>query len=237
MFTKKCTNYLVVSLLTAPLLFAQNDDLSRGAYTEVFIQRAIGQFDGNRDGNYDQKELGDEWKKYASLDQNQDGILSPEEVQKIEINYLSSKGEQKLNVLYKKTAEEDLYLDIYYPTNRRSGEKLPVMMYTHGGGWAVGSKQGVANHSFKTVSVALLEKGFCVVAVNYRLWHKDGSTSMRDCVIDTKDALRYLSKNNEELNVDTNRFYTFGDSAGGQIAQMLLLTSPESLVGDTSLSI
>jgi acetyl esterase/lipase len=233
---KKCTNYIVVSLLTTSLLLAQNNDQSKGAYTKVFIQRVIGQLDVNYDGNYDQKELGDEWKKYASLDQNQDGILSPEELQKIEINYLSSKGEKKLNVLYKKTAEEDLYFDIYYPTIHKKGEKLPVVMYTHGGGWALGSKNGVANNSFKAVSLALLEKGFCVVSVNYRLWHKEGNTSMRDCVIDAKDALRYLSKNNKELDVDKNRFYSFGDSAGGQIAQMLLLASPESLVGDASLS-
>ena len=59
---------------------------------------------------------------------------------------------------------------------------------------------------------------------------------MRDCVIDSKDALRFISAHHEELGVDTNRVYTFGDSAGGQLAQMLLLSSPESQKGDPGLS-
>nr|WP_299668780.1 prolyl oligopeptidase family serine peptidase [uncultured Polaribacter sp.] len=58
---------------------------------------------------------------------------------------------------------------------------------------------------------------------------------MRDCVIDSKDAMRYLSKHNKDLGLDTNQFFSFGDSAGGQISQMLVLSAPESLKGDTSL--
>jgi acetyl esterase/lipase len=74
-----------------------------------------------------------------------------------------------------------------------------------------------------------------VVSVSYRLWKKNGTTTMRDCVIDSKDAMRYLSKHRETLNVDPNRFYSFGDSAGGQISQMLLLSPPERLKGEKSL--
>jgi acetyl esterase/lipase len=81
-----------------------------------------------------------------------------------------------------------------------------------------------------------LEKGFCVVSVNYRLWSNTGTSTMRDCVIDAKDGMRYLSKNEMELGLDKNRFYSFGDSAGGQMAQMLLLSSPESLTGDAALA-
>ncbi len=240
MFIKKTTCYLYVQLalcfFTSSFLFAQNEDESHGAYTEVYIQRIFGEKDSNHDGNYDKKELGVIWEKNASLDKNQDGILTPYELKNIDINYLDSKGEKKLNVLYKKTPEEDLYLDIYYPTNRKKGDKLPVVIYTHGGGWTVGSKQGISYHSFRTVALALLEKGFCVVSINYRLWDKTGTTTMRDCVIDAKDGMRYLSKNETELGLNKNRFYSFGDSAGGQIAQMLLLSSPKSLTGDVTLA-
>jgi len=144
--------------------------------------------------------------------------------------------ERKLNVLYKVTKEENLYLDIYYPKTRKEGQKLPVVIYTHGGGWAAGSRHGAANASFKTVHTALLEKGFCVVSVSYRLWENGGETTMRDCVIDSKDAMRYLSKHNEALGIDTNRFFSFGDSAGGQISQMILLSAPETLKGDADLA-
>eukprot|EP01093_Parvamoeba_rugata_P000957 TRINITY_DN1115_c0_g4_i1.p1 TRINITY_DN1115_c0_g4~~TRINITY_DN1115_c0_g4_i1.p1 ORF type:complete len:324 (+),score=39.59 TRINITY_DN1115_c0_g4_i1:1-972(+) len=168
---------------------------------------------------------------------NGDALVSFEEFSaKKQIPYLKTEGKRKLNVLYKVTEEEDLYLDIYYPKTSKEGEKLPVVIYTHGGGWAAGSRHGAANASFKTVHTALLEKGFCVVSVSYRLWKKDGTTTMRDCVIDSKDAMRYLSKHSETLGIDANRFFSFGDSAGGHISQMLLLSAPETLKGDPELS-
>lgn len=150
-------------------------------------------------------------------------------------NYLETGGERKLNVVYKTTPEKDLELDIYYPTKNRA-EKCPTLIFTHGGGWAAGNRFKAAHASFGILHKQLVEKGFCVVSVSYRLWKKEGTTSMRDCVIDAKDAIRYLAKNSAELGIDPMRFYTMGDSAGGQIAQMLLLASPESLPGDPALA-
>jgi acetyl esterase/lipase len=136
----------------------------------------------------------------------------------------------KKDILYKTTPQGDLNLDLYYPDVERSGN-YPVVIYTHGGGWAAGSKEGAtAGKKAKAVS-GFIEKGFCVASVEYRLCKQGSNVSMRDCVIDCKDALRYLSKNSDELKVDTDRVFTFGDSAGGQIAQMLLLSSSDSLPG------
>lgn len=152
-----------------------------------------------------------------------------------ERRYLETGGERKLDVVYKKVLKRELQLDIYYPTGNRQ-EKSPVVIYTHGGGWAAGSRFGASNASFGKIHLQLVEKGFCVVSVQYRLWSKTGTTMMRDCVIDAKDAVRYLAKNSAELGIDPMRFYTMGDSAGGQISQMLLLSSPEVLLGDEGLA-
>ncbi len=149
--------------------------------------------------------------------------------------YLETGGDRKLDVLYKKTPERDLHLDLYYPTGKRS-RRCPVIIYTHGGGWAAGSRQGAAKATFAAVFMQLVEKGLCVASVDYRLCRKGRNVSMRDCVIDCKDAVRYLSQNSESLGVDPMRVYVMGDSAGGQIAQMLLLSSPESLPGDLELA-
>ncbi|GAA3651285.1 alpha/beta hydrolase [Flavivirga jejuensis] len=212
------------------------DDQSNGLYRGEFIKKKWKSLDRNNDGVFLKSEDSKQWKRAKKYDINKDDKITYEElVAKFEPPYLNVGGERKLNVLYKETKEQDLYLDIYYPKNRKKDEKLPVVIYTHGGGWAQGSRHGAANASFKVVHTALLEKGFCVVSVSYRLWKKEGSTAMRDCVIDCKDGLRYLSKNSKELGIDKNRFYSFGDSAGGQISQMLLLSSPESLKGDPKL--
>lgn len=149
--------------------------------------------------------------------------------------YITSPGKQLREVAYKRVGERKLYLDFYFPDEDTSTNK-PVVIYTHGGGWAAGSKQGAGNASFNVVHKALLKEGFCVAAVQYRLAKKDSGISMRDCVIDAKDAIRFLSAHSEELGIDPNRIYTFGDSAGGHLAQMLLLSPPDSLTGDPELS-
>ncbi|MDO7172419.1 alpha/beta hydrolase [Mariniflexile sp. AS56] len=234
----KVNTLLVILCITLPFFrgLAQAEDQSNGVYRDIYLQKSWQKLDENKDGLFIEKENSGSWKHLNYLDVNKDNGISKEEFSETKIPYLNTEGERKLNVLYKETKEENLYLDIYYPKNRTAGEKLPVVIYTHGGGWAAGSRHGASNASFKTVHTALLEQGFCVVSVSYRLWKKKGTTAMRDCVIDSKDGLRYLSKNSEELGIDKNRFYSFGDSAGGQIAQMLLLSSTDSLKGDPSLA-
>ena len=149
--------------------------------------------------------------------------------------YLETGGQRKLDVVYKQTSEGDLQLDLYYPTAKR-GKTCPVIFYAHGGGWAAGSRRGAANASFGVVFRTLITEGFAVVSIDYRLWRREGNVAMRDCVIDAKDAMRYIAKHSASLGIDPNRFYVMGDSAGGQIAQMLLLSTPESLPGDAALS-
>ena len=148
---------------------------------------------------------------------------------------LETDGEKKLDVGYKEVRGKKLSLDLYYPAEKRDS-KCPLIVYTHGGGWAAGSRHGVTKGLFKPLFEKLIEKGFCVATVDYRLTKKGSGVLMRDCVIDCKDAVRYLASNGESLGLDPTRFFVMGDSAGGQIAQMLLLSAPESLPGDPSLA-
>ncbi len=152
--------------------------------------------------------------------------------------YLETGGERKLDVTYKQTPQGALQFDLYYPArdSEEAASPHPVILYTHGGGWAAGSKQGAARGSFAAVFQQLLERGFAVASVNYRLCRPGNAVTMRDCVIDCKDAARYLAKNAETLKLDPARFFVMGDSAGGHIAQMLLLTSPAVLPGDEELA-
>lgn len=149
--------------------------------------------------------------------------------------YLETDGERELEVVYKNISGRDLKLDLYYPTDNRS-QKCPLIVYTHGGGWAAGSRYKAASGSFAIVFEQLVKQGFAVAPVTYRLAKKDSGIAMRDCIIDCKDAIRYLAKNSESLGIDPMRICVMGDSAGGHIAQMLLLTSPEQLPGDAALA-
>lgn len=149
--------------------------------------------------------------------------------------YLETGGDRKLEVVYKKVGAKELKLDLYYPTAKRA-QKCPVVVFTHGGGWAAGSRYKAASGSFALVFQRLIKEGFAVAPVTYRLAKKDSGVAMRDCVIDCKDAIRYLAKNNESLGIDPRRICVMGDSAGGHIAQMLLLSLPEQLPGDIELA-
>lgn len=149
--------------------------------------------------------------------------------------YLETNGERQLEVVYKTVGRKALTLDLYYPTAKRS-DKCPVVVFTHGGGWAAGNRYKAASGSFAVVFQRLIKEGFVIAPVTYRLAKKDSGVAMRDCVIDCKDAIRYLAKNGEALGIDRDRICVMGDSAGGHIAQMLLLAAPDQLPGDTELA-
>ena len=149
--------------------------------------------------------------------------------------YLETNGERKLEVIYKRVENKELKLDLYYPTAKRT-EKCPVIVFAHGGGWAAGSRYKAASGLFGQVFGQLVKQGFAVAPVTYRLAKEDSNVAMRECVIDCKDAIRYLAKNSDSLQIDPMRIFVMGDSAGGHLAQMLLLATPEQLPGDTDLA-
>jgi acetyl esterase/lipase len=141
-----------------------------------------------------------------------------------------------LDVTYKTTAQGPLRLDLHYPEAPQPGEQYPLVLFTHGGGWSAGSKT-IGDRGVRYLGVkALNAQGFCVASVDYRLCTKDGQITIRDCVTDAKDALRFLAKHAKQFSVNADRVFTFGDSAGGHLAQMLLLSPPDSFPGDPALA-
>lgn len=225
-----------LSLLSFNLGFALEPlKSSSDAYTLFRAERELSRSDKDKDGRIDAAEYGKSWKRHKRHDINQDGALDLDELIKIPTKYVNSSGKRLVDVLYKRTDLGDAYLDFYAPAGATSTQK-PVVVYTHGGGWAAGSKQGAGQASFHVVHKALLKAGFCVVSVEYRLVSKGNGVAIRDCVIDTMDAVRYISAYKNELGIDPNQIYTFGDSAGGHLAQMLLLTPPDQLKGDPELA-
>lgn len=200
--------------------------------------RLMSKIDKDGNGTFEKFESAANWRKYRKLDTDRDDVLTVEELSKQPAVYLATTGKQKLDVIYKTVGSKKLLLDLYYPTGEDSDEaaslpdaRHPIVVYTHGGGWAAGSKQGIAKGSFAAVFQRLLDDGFAVASVNYRLCRKGSDITMRDCVIDCKDAVRYLAKNSQALELDRERVFVMGDSAGGHIAQMLLLSAPEDLSG------
>lgn len=225
---------LAISTVSSALALEPLIDSSE-IYNEQTAKQNLANLDTNKDGLYKEDENPGQWKRKKRLDANADGAIDLNEFKNASLTYVDSPGKQIRNVIFKKTPQGAVYLDIYMPDQDKNTNK-PVVLYTHGGGWAAGSKHGAGNASFNKVHQALLKEGFCVVSVNYRLVKKNGPIAMRDCVIDSQDALRFISAHHKELGIDPMKIHTFGDSAGGQLAQIVLLSSPEAIPGDPKLA-
>lgn len=147
----------------------------------------------------------------------------------------------KWNIVYKTVNGIDLRLDMHYPGSSEpapGSSHFPIIIYTHGGGYCAGDK--ILHGKMGDALRELVRAGFVVASIEYRLLGKakayGGNVLVGDCVSDAKDAVHFLSKHHDELCIDIERVFFFGDSAGGHIAQTLLLSPPSALGGDDELS-
>ena len=150
-------------------------------------------------------------------------------------NGMNWKGEVHRDVVYKEVDGRKLTLDVYMPAGSKP-ENAPLIYFVHGGGWAAGNKEKFGNRITLPVFRQLAEKGFVCASVSYRLCKPGRNVVMRDCVTDAMDGLRFLKKNAGLYGLDPEKIVVFGESAGGQIAQILTYAEPESFVGDKDLA-
>jgi acetyl esterase len=94
-----------------------------------------------------------------------------------------------------------------------STEKLPVLLYFHGGGFTVGS---IATHDALCRQLSFLA-GCAVLSLDYRLAPE---YKFPVAAHDAWDALRWLADHAASLGLDGARLAVGGDSAGGTLAAM-----------------
>ncbi|XP_075165625.1 juvenile hormone esterase-like isoform X2 [Haematobia irritans] len=123
-------------------------------------------------------------------------------------------------------AEDCLYLNVYRPMLRNPKEKLPVMVYIHGGGWFAGSSHPAVlgpDYFMDTQEVIL-------VTFNYRLG-VFGFLSTEDSIVpgnfglkDQTLALKWVQRNIGAFGGNAKQVTIFGQSAGGVSAHMHMLS-------------
>jgi acetyl esterase len=102
-------------------------------------------------------------------------------------------------------------LRLYRPRGSRETERLPVLVYFHGGGWVIGDLD-----THDTLCRELANGSGCaIVAVDYRLAPEHKFPAGID---DAVAAYRWLQAEATELGVDPARIVIAGDSAGGNVA-------------------
>jgi acetyl esterase/lipase len=121
-----------------------------------------------------------------------------------------------------------LELDLVLPPE--SPERVPLVVFLHGGGWRVGSRNS-AGPAYAGASPTPFERlaqaGIAVASVDYRL---SGEATWPAQVHDAKAAVRWLRARADEIGIDPDRIAAWGESAGGHLAELLGLT-----IGDAGL--
>ncbi|MFV0438386.1 MAG: carboxylesterase/lipase family protein [Desulfopila sp.] len=128
-------------------------------------------------------------------------------------------------------AEDCLYLNVWTPVASRK-EKLPVMVWIHGGGFAIGAPS-IANYDGKNIAA----KGVVFVSVAYRLGalgflaHPELSAenelgvSGNYGLLDQIAGLQWVQRNIAAFGGDPGNVTVFGESAGA-ISVSILCASP-----------
>lgn len=117
-------------------------------------------------------------------------------------------------------------LDTYLPD--KGDGSFPVIVFIHGGAWCMGDKDDMQVEPF----MALLQDGYAVVSVNYRLTGEEGfPAGLMDC----KTAVRFLKANAEKYHLDAERIGLAGDSAGANLVLMIGTTVDHPELSDLTL--
>ena len=127
----------------------------------------------------------------------------------------------KKNIVFKKTGDHALTLDIFYP--KKKNKNTPAVLLIFGGGWRSGDK----THNY-AMATELAKQGFVAVTADYRL---SLEAPYPAAVIDLKDALRWMRSNAGSYAIDKSRIAVLGCSAGGQLAALLGNTNKQLSLG------
>lgn len=118
--------------------------------------------------------------------------------------------------------DPDAVMDIYLPVRfAGTGRLLPVIVWTHGGGWIGGDKSEMRGYLMQ-----LAHAGYVVVAPNYgRAPEHRYPAALRQI----NAAMAHITTHAVRLHADMERVFMAGDSAGAQLTAQIAAISTNPL--------
>ncbi len=124
---------------------------------------------------------------------------------------LRAAPEEPQTLVYKKMGGCDIKADIF---GAPAVGRKPVTVWIHGGALISGSRRLPPN---SRVLRSLLEAGFAVISIDYRLAPE---TKLPGIIEDVQDAFRWVRSNAGTLHIEPDRLGVCGGSAGGYLTLM-----------------
>lgn len=144
----------------------------------------------------------------------------------------------------------DRTLDLYIPGDN-ANNKLPVLIFIHGGGFSGGDKMTKSNREF---CMKIASHGYAVVSINYYLtlkhekvsgascsgnmakglpangFHPKLQEAIRNASEDTQLALKWIKNNANKYKLDQTKVAISGGSAGGMTALYTAYVSNQKIL-------
>ena len=111
-------------------------------------------------------------------------------------------------------SDNSVLLDLYFPSNKEAdSQRLPLIVWFHGGGLISGNKEQVGNYC-----KILAGKGFAVASVDYTIAPE---ANYPIPIRQANAALAYLSSRAADYSINNTKIFLAGDSGGSMIAAQL----------------
>ena len=124
---------------------------------------------------------------------------------------LRAEPDEPQTVVYKQAGGCDIKADLF---GLSTSERKPIAVWIHGGALILGSRRLGPN---ARVLRSLLDKGFAVISIDYRLAPE---TKLPGIIEDVQDAFRWIVASADKFRIEPNRLVVCGGSAGGYLTLM-----------------
>ena len=121
------------------------------------------------------------------------------------------------DIAYRDAGLPEHHLDVYRPVDVAPGSRLPIVLYVHGGGFRILSKD-----THWIMGLAFARRGFLVFNISYRLAPRYPFPA---AVEDACSALDWVGRNATEWGGDLDRLVLAGESAGANLVTSLAVAT------------
>ncbi len=121
---------------------------------------------------------------------------------------------KKSDVIIRQDEDYTLYMDFYYDEYNKNTDK-PCVMWIHGGAWCV--KELTRTYIPEQIE-KWVQAGYLVASCEYRLSDEaHWPAQIEDC----RYSLQYIYEHAEELGINPENVFIWGESAGGHLCTFL----------------